>query len=486
MTRTNLTLLLTLALAGTAPTVALDHHETSTFDQHFTFDQDFENKTMRLDFFHTGGQGTEILALDQVVSDGPWSGSTSQLIDDTDLGEYLFRVYDAASGRLLYSRGFASIYGEWVTTGEAQERYRTFHESLRFPWPRSPVRVELLDRGEHLAFEPLWEVTVDPNSRFVNPADRAAAGRVWAVQENGPAQEKVDLLLLPEGYTADEMDKFHADAQRLTEALFRWEPFKSRRNDFNVWAIDVPTAESGGNRPRAGHYRRTPLSASYNIFDSERYVLTYDNRALRDIASAAPYEFLEILVNDAQYGGGGIFNHQATTSVDTGFAEYVFVHEFGHHFAGLGDEYYTSPVSYATGAANPPEPWSPNVTNLSDPEQFKWADLVTDDTPIPTPWPKEEYDRRSREGQAKRAELRAQGVSEEVMDAFFRETQEWSTELLARGEWSQAVGAFEGAGYEAHGLYRPQADCIMFTRNEVGFCAVCHRAIERIIDLYSR
>ena len=155
---------------------------------------------------------------------------------------------------------------------------------------------------------------------------------------------------------------------RLLPALFAQEPFKSRKTDFNVRALDLPVrprAASTGRTP--GVFRRTPLSAEYNIFDSERYVLTLDNRALRDAASAAPYEFIEILVNDKTYGGGGIFNDQATASVDSAFSDYVFVHEFGHHFAALADEYYTSDVAYETGAAEQPEPWEPNVTALQDP-----------------------------------------------------------------------------------------------------------------------
>src|SRR6185295_16307594 len=160
---------------------------------------------------------------------------------------------------------------------------------------------------------------------------------------------KVDLLVMGEGYTDAELPKFQSDLKRLLGRLFETEPFKSRKRDFNVRALQLPAAKSGVHRPRTRDDRRTAISAEYNIFDSERYVLTLDNRALRDIASAAPYEFLEILVNEKQYGGGGIFNDQATAAVDTGFAEYVFVHEFGHHFAGLADEYYTSDVAYATG-----------------------------------------------------------------------------------------------------------------------------------------
>jgi hypothetical protein len=215
-------------------------------------------------------------------------------------------------------------------------------------------------------------------------------------------------------------------------------------------------------------------------------VLTLDNRALRNAAAAAPYEFIEILVNDRTYGGGGIFNDQATTSVDSAFAEYVFIHEFGHHFAALGDEYYTSDVAYETGAEEPIEPWEPNLTALADPKRLKWRDLVTPGTPIPTPWDKEAFEARAREIQAERRAIRARNAPEEEMEALFRRQQAFETKLLAGMAHAGRVGAFEGAGYEARGRYRPEADCLMFTRNEVGFCAVCRRAIERIIDFYAR
>jgi hypothetical protein len=306
------------------------------------------------------------------------------------------------------------------------------------------------------------------------------------VQENGDPKNKVDLLILGEGYAAPELDQFHEDARRLTEVLFQFEPFKSRRQDFNVWAIDLPADESGVSRPRASQFRRTPISAQYNIFDSERYALTRDNKTLRDVASGAPYEFVEILINEKQYGGGGIFNFQATASVGAGYADYLFVHEFGHHFAGLADEYYTSSVAYETGATWHPEPWEPNVTALHDPERLKWRDLMQEEVPLPTPWEKEAYESKSRAFQERRRELRAQQVSEEVMDEYFDEVKAWSTSFLGEQEHSGNVGAFEGASYEPRGLYRSEIDCIMFTRDDVGFCRVCRRGIVRVIDLYSR
>jgi hypothetical protein len=466
---------LVLASSAHVPTA----QQTDRFASFFT------DRTMRVDYFHTGGVGQEIVALDGVVNDGAWPGSRTRLIDDLNLGSYYFQVIDRATNQPIYSRGFASVYGEWESTADAKTTHRTFHESLRFPWPKAPVQVVLEKRDAQNAFHEIWSTLVDPASRFVNRAEIKPAGTVWTVFENGPAAAKVDLLIIGEGYTAAEVQKFHADVTRLVGKMFDTEPYKSRKRDFNVRAIDLPAAQSGVNRPRTSDFRRTPLGAQYNIFDSERYVLTFDNRALRDIASQAPYDSLEILVNEKTYGGGGIFNDQATAAVDTAYAEYIFIHEFGHHFAALADEYYTSDVAYETGGEHL-EPWEPNVTALRDPARLKWRDLVEPGTPLATPWDKEAFEAKSREFQARRAAIRAKNLPESEMNALFNEEQDWETKFLSSMKYSGKVGAFEGAAYEAKGLYRPEADCIMFTRDSVGFCRVCRRAIERVIDLYSR
>lgn len=470
--RLRMLLLVALIASIAVPTVAA------------TFDESFTDKTMRVDYFHTSTpKGDEIIALDKIVSDGPWPGSRTYLVDRSNLGKYLFEVIDRDTNQVVYSRGFASVYGEWETTGEAKERAGTFHESLRFPWPKKPVQVVLKKRDAQQAFQQVWSTHVDPKSRFVNPADARAAGRVWSVFENGPASQKVDLLLIGEGYTDAELPKLKKDAERLVAKLFATEPFKSRKSDFNVRVLELPAAKSGVHRPRTGDNRRTPTGIQYNIFDSERYVLTLDNAAMRDVASAAPYDFLEILVNEKQYGGGGIYGDQATTSVDSGSSEYVFVHEFGHHFAGLGDEYYTSDVAYETGGAEHPEPWEPNITaNGAHP---KWFEMVTPGTPLPTPWDKKGYEDHAKEYQAERRKIRESGAPESEMDKLFAREKEWSTKFLGSQQYANKVGAFEGAGYEARGLYRPEVDCIMFTRDEVGFCDVCSRAIVRVIEMYA-
>ena len=440
--------------------------------------------TLRVDFFHTGGAGTEVFALDQVIVEPlPWPGDPARALDSGEPGVYRFEVRDAGGG-LLYARGFASIYGEWITTEEAASTHRTFHESLRFPVPPVPVEVTVLRRQPDQSFARAWQTRIDPADPYVMRAPPPRQELI-AIERHGDPADKVDLLLLGDGYTAAECAaKFAPDARRMAAALFRHEPFAARRADFNVWGLCPPSAESGIARPSTGTQRRTPVAATYDAFGSERYVLTFDNRALRDVAAWAPYEFIAILVNSATYGGGGIYGAFATVAVDNDWADYLFVHEFGHHFAALADEYYTSPVAYAP-VAQVVEPWEPNVTALLDGQPLKWRDLVQQGTPVPTPWPKPEFEARQREFQARRKEIRAQNRPESEMTALFREEQAYTTRLFRRARYAGVTGAFQGANYDAQAYYRSQLDCVMFTRNEVPFCRVCQRALEQVIDLYA-
>jgi IgA peptidase M64/peptidase M64-like protein len=439
--------------------------------------------TMRLDYYHTGNAKQEMFSLDRVVIERlPWPGDPANAMDDSNLGNYLFEVHDQATGRLLYSRGFNSVYGEWVTTDEAKTTSRTFSESLRFPAPSAPAKVVLKERQDGI-FHEAWSASIDPKDKFIDTSHPPSPGPLLTIQNSGDPAKKVDLLILGDGYTAAERPKFENDARRMIEILFSTSPFREHRRDFNVWGLCPPADESGISRPSSGLHRHNPLGTTYDTFDVERYILTTDNRTLRDVASYAPYEFIEIMVNGKTYGGGGIFNQYATVAVDSAWAPYVFVHEFGHHFAALADEYYTSQVAYAA-ATKSVEPWEPNATALLDPSNLKWKDLVATGTPTPTPWRKDEFEAYEHEIQSKRHDLRAQGRPEAEMDALFHEEKQKEATLLGSDKYADKVGAFEGANYEAHGYYRPQENCIMFTRHD-SFCAVCSRAIERIIAMYA-
>jgi hypothetical protein len=448
--------------------------------------RDREGGTMRVDYYHTGNATEERFSLDRVVLEPlPWAGNPAQPIDQTNRGKYFFEVMDARSGRVLYSRGFSSIYGEWETTAEAATINRTFSESLRFPVPDSPVRIVVKKRDPSNLFQEVWTFNVDPADKFIAPGAAPDAGALIALHQSGDPAKKLDFLILGDGYTARERGKFERDARRLVATLFATSPFKERQRDINVWGLCPPAAQSGISRPSQHIYRRSPIGATYDAFDSERYVLTFENKAFRDIAANAPYEVVEILTNSATYGGGGIYGLYSTVAADSVWASYIFVHEFGHHIAGLADEYYTSDVAYLP-AADRVEPWEPNATALLDPAALKWKELVTPGTPVPTPWPKEQFEGYTKEVQQKRRAIRAANRPESEMDALFRDEEKHDTALLNEGPHAGKVGAFEGANYEARGYYRPQADCIMFTRDNVPFCAVCRRAIEAILDLYAR
>jgi IgA Peptidase M64/Peptidase M64 N-terminus len=443
-------------------------------------------QTMRVDFYHTGNAREERFSLDRVVLEPlSWPGNPSRPIDDTNRGKYFFEVIDAATNKVLYSRGFSSIYGEWETTGEAQKIDRTFEESLRFPAPAAAVRIVVKKRDARNVFRDAWTFSVDPADKFVLRNTALPAGALIKLHESGAPADKLDFLILGDGYTAAERAKFERDARRLVTTLLQVSPFKERQRDINIWGLVPAAAQSGISRPSQRIYKRSPVGATYDAFDSERYVLSFENKAFRDLAANAPYEVVEVLTNTATYGGGGIYGLYSTVSADSVWAPYIFVHEFGHHIAALADEYYTSDVAYLP-ATDRVEPWEPNVTALLDPPNLKWKDLVTPGTPLPTAWPKEAFEAYTKAIQDRRRQIRAANRPESEMDALFREQEKHDTAQLNEGAHAHRVGAFEGANYEARGYYRPQADCIMFTRDNVPFCAVCRRAIEQILDLYSR
>jgi hypothetical protein len=441
-------------------------------------------RTMRVDYFHTGSATQELFSLDEVVIEpAPWPGPAGLIADTVRYGAYGVDVRDAAAKRVLYSAGFGSIYDEWVTTEEAKTETKTFHESVRFPAPGAPVVVSIRKRVSGDQWREVWTTTVDPANMFVNPAPpEPNPGPVIAIERNGDSATKVDVLLVGDGYTAAERGKFEWDVRRLVDVLFATSPFKERRSDFNVWGLVPAARESGVSRPSQGLHRASPVGATYDAFGSERYVLTFDNKAFRRVTSYAPYDVVEIVTNTRTYGGGGIYGLYSTVAADNAFAPYVFVHEFGHHFAALADEYYTSPVAYLPSGTRD-EPWEPNIT--ATPAAPKWKDLVAPGTPLPTPWQKTEYEVRSRAAQARRAEIRKQGRPEADMEALFTEEKQMDARQFSAEKFAGTIGAFEGARYEAQGFYRPAVDCIMFTRSEE-FCAVCRRAISRVIDSHVR
>ncbi|MBT8081601.1 MAG: IgA Peptidase M64 [Gammaproteobacteria bacterium] len=440
--------------------------------------------TMRVDYFHSGNHDTEMFSLDQVVVEPlPWTGNMAQPHDKTNRGKYLFEIVDPASGDVAWSRSFSSIYGEWETTGESREINRSFHESVRFPAQDAIFELVIRKRDARNDFEEVWRIKLDPADVLVHRESAMYADNVVAIHKGGDPATSVDLLLMGDGYTAQEHEAFVAKARELAAVLFATSPFKERKNDFNVWALAPPARQSGVSRPSTGTFRDSPIGATYDAFRSERYILTFDNKSMRRIASSAPYDFIEILTNTEVYGGGGIYGLFSTAAANSEWAPYLFVHEFGHHFAGLADEYYTSSVAYEAPDVII-EPYEPNVSALLDPDNLKWKHHVLPNTPLPTQWPKAEFEKHSLAYQKIRREMREADVPEADMNRLFEDNQVFVETLFDRSGQKGVVGAFEGGNYQAEGYFRPEQNCLMFTRT-TDFCVVCKEAIEKVIDEYS-
>lgn len=407
------------------------------------FDRYFEDGCLRVDLYHTGRAEVEIFSVDQIIREPYWGGNPRSLVDTLNLGQYLLRVFDARTNDLIFSRGYSSIFGEWITTDEAMEgESATFHETLVMPFPRGAVQIRIDRRDRENRFVNVFDTVIDPSGYHVTTENRYSGFRARTLIKNGPPPKKVDIVILGDGYPGDRIHKLREDAETLLAAFFEVEPFKSRKEDFNVRLIECVSAGEGVDNPREGVFRDNILGLSFNSLDLDRYMVVSDNRTVRDMAAKVPYDNIILLANEKKYGGGGIFNLYSAGISDNQYSEYVFIHEFGHAFAGLADEYFSSKVTYNDMYPRGVEPWEPNITALLDKDNVKWKELMDEGTPVPTP-----------------DDSTCAGVT----------------------------GCFEGAGYSAKGLYRSYRDCIMFSKDtEQGFCPACRAAIERMIDFKTR
>ncbi len=460
------------------------------------YDAYFTDGTLRIDYFHTGDAVSESVEIDKVYRYDQWAGSLVNLIDSLNFGAYYYNIFDPESGELIYSKGFDSYFREYQTTDEAIEgKVKRFHESAIIPLPKSAIVFALLKRDTASRMNEVFRTEIDPAKAAEAPADPEV--KVYTSLENGTVSDKVDIAIIGEGYTAAEEQKFRNDLGRFTEVFFREEPCKSYKDYFNVRGVLKYSTDSGVDEPASGIDKQTAVNASFSSLGTERYLLTEDNRSLRDVAGHAPYDALYIMVNHSRYGGGGIYNFYCVFTSDNINSDYLMVHEFGHSFFGLADEYYTSATAYNDFYPDGVEPTEPNITALLDPANIKWKDQLTPGISIPTPWNKSEYDSLDLLWQARRAVLneritslqKQKAPAEEIAEAkaqYDRESAQHDiamTAFLDTSEYAGIVGAFEGAGYESTGLYRPALNCIMFSRVPY-FCPVCQRAMIKVIKSY--
>ncbi|MDP4115304.1 MAG: M64 family metallopeptidase [Bacteroidota bacterium] len=399
----------------------------------------FENKTLRLDYFHTGDKNNDSYSFDELKSEPYWGGSHKNLLDTFDYGTYKFIVIDEKSDKQIYSHTYSTLFQEWQTTDEATKTIKTFSETVVFPFPKEKVRVEFYTRDKKTnQLKKKFEYKINPQSYFIK-SERNLEYQNFQVHYSGDPAKKVDIVILPEGYTAEQMDKFKQDCKKFSGYLLNADPYKENADKINIWGVAAPSKESGTDIPADHIWKKTILNSSFYTFDLDRYVMTSDNKAVRDLAANAPYDQIFILVNTDKYGGGSIYNHYSVCVSDNVYGEYIFTHEFGHGFSFLGDEYYNSEVAYNDFYPLDVEPLEPNLTTLKN-FDAKWKNLVDANVPIPTP-----------------------------------------NEVKYTGK----IGAFEGGGYMTKGIYRPSLDCTMKSISVNNFCKVCKNAIIKMINFYS-
>jgi hypothetical protein len=395
----------------------------------------FENKTLRIDYFHTGDSLNDSYSIDELKEEPYWGGSRTSLVDTFNYGRYEVKVFDQEENKLIYSRTYSTLFDEWQTTDEARHTTKTFSETVTMPFPKEKIRIEFYSRDKKNIPHKKFEYPVDPDNYFIS-TERHLEYPSFKVIYNGDPAVKVDIVMLPEGYTEDEMNKFKDDCRKFASYLFAVSPYSENKDKFNIWGVEAPSPEEGTDIPADGVWKKTLLNSSFYTFDLERYLMTSDYKSVRDLAANAPYDQIYILVNSGKYGGGAIYNYYSVCVSNNIFSEYVFSHEFGHGFSFLADEYYTSDVAYNDFYPLDVEPLEPNITTLIN-FSAKWQDMVDKNTPIPTP---------------------------------------------DIPEYRNKVGAFEGGGYVAKGIYRPMQDCSMKTATVNNFCPVCRRAIQQMID----
>ena len=404
-----------------------------TFSQD-TFDTFFERKSLRIDFILSGNAETQSAALQQLREEPIWGGPIINRIDPFEYGGYYIKLYDKTTNDILYTKGFNTLFEEWRTTEQAQAETQAWTNSISVPYPKHPVLFELLTRNRKSnQFEPLMRVEIDPQSIFIDRSP-LKSHRVNQIRNYGEPSDKVDLVFVPEGYTEAEMAKFANDVQRFTHSLFKTPPFSTRHTDFNIWSVELPSEESGTDISGQGIFKNTALNSGFYTFGVDRYLTTPDMKSIRDAVWNVPCDAIFILVNSDKYGGGGMYNFYAIGTADNERTSVIFIHEFGHSFAGLADEYFESETAYNDFYSLTIEPWEPNITTLVNFES-KWKDLLPTSTPIPTPSEKPYIDK---------------------------------------------PGVFEGGGYVSKGIYRPMDHCMM--RNYAPFCPACSRAILHMID----
>ncbi len=403
------------------------------------FDKYFTDKVLRFDFMLAGDfHKTHVYPV--AMKEEPfWAGSYNNLIDPFNYGNFVYELYDAASNTLIYSRGFCTLFQEWQTTQEAKTTERVFYEVATMPYPKNKVRFVLNMRERNGLFKLLYETSIDPADYFIRK-EKPVNVAVTRINDAGDPHTCLDFAFIAEGYKADEMPEFREDVKKMADVLFAEEPFSNYKDKINIWAVEAVSQDSGTDIPGEKIYANTVLNSSFYTFGLDRYLTTQDIKSVNDYAAAVPHDHIIVLINSTKYGGGGVYNYYTGVTAGNGLSPKVFIHELGHGFAGLADEYYSSTVAYDNFYPLDVEPWEPNITTMVN-FSSKWKNMISPDTPVPTP---------------------------------------------AEEKYSNVTGLFEGGGYSAKGIFRPELDCRMKSNSSKGYCSVCREAVKKMIEFYTK
>lgn len=403
------------------------------------FSDYFTDKTLRIDYIFNGNASKQEICLDELSSLPSWAGRKHHLSELPLQGNGQIIMRDVASGSVIYKTSFSSLFQEWLETDEAKNITKGFENTFLVPYPLHPAEIEitLLDPRQNVRTS--MKHIVNPDDILIHKKGLTHITPYKYLQQSGSTDKSIDVAILAEGYTPKEMETFYKDAAIACESLFSHEPFKSMKNRFNIVAVASSSTDSGVSIPRLGEWKQTAFGSNFSTFYSDRYLTTSRVKSIHDALAGIPYEHIIILANTEEYGGGGIYNSYTLTTAHHPKFRPVVVHEFGHSFGGLADEYFYDNDMMTDIYPLDIEPWEQNIStkvNFSS----KWEDMLATGTPIPTPSDKSE---------------------------------------------KYPVGVYEGGGYSFKGVYRPADDCRMRTNEYPTFCPVCQRAIQRIIEFYT-
>ena len=417
-------LLCLIAVASTRAQVFADH---------------FADKTLRVDYIFNGNASGQAICLDGLSALPTWAGRKHHLAELPLQGNGQIVMRNAASGKTIYTTSFSSLFQEWLETDEARNVTKGFENTFLLPYPLQPVEIEITLFDPRRNVRASMKHIVHPNDVLIEQKGNSHITPHKYLLHNDSPEKCIDVAILAEGYTLQEIQTFYEDADIACKSIFDHEPFKSMKKRFNVVAVASPSTDSGVSVPRLNEWKHTAFGSHFSTFYSDRYLTTSRVKAIHDALAGIPYEHIIILANTEEYGGGGIYNSYTLTTAHHPMFRPVVVHEFGHSFGGLADEYfYDNDVMTDTYPLDI-EPWEQNISTQVD-FAAKWKDMLSENTPVPTP--------------------------AEVSENY-------------------PTGVYEGGGYSAKGIFRPAENCRMRTNEYPAFCPVCQRALRRIIEFYT-